>query len=90
MAQAALLSRSSHSLSGGIAPMQQASVSQATSYAARRPGAKLAWIGQGFLVLLALAVVALIAPRAIQAPAFSATSTVKDLSSVDEHAKIGL
>jgi branched-chain amino acid transport system permease protein len=52
--------------------MQQASVSQATSYAARRPGAKLAWIGQGFLVLLALAVVALIAPRAIKDPALFA------------------
>jgi len=48
--------------------MQQASVSQATSYVARRPGAKLIWIGQGFLALLALAVVALVAPKAINDP----------------------
>ena len=33
--------------------MQQASVSQQASYAARRPGARLAWIGQGFLLILA-------------------------------------
>ena len=33
--------------------MQQATVSQTASYAARRPGARLAWIGQGFLLLLA-------------------------------------
>lgn len=35
--------------------MQQATVSQTASYAARRPGARLAWIGQGFLLLLAAA-----------------------------------
>jgi branched-chain amino acid transport system permease protein len=48
--------------------MQQASVSQATSYAARRPGARLAWIGQAFLVLLTLAVVAFIGLKAIAEP----------------------
>ena len=35
--------------------MQQASASQASSYAARRPGARMAWIGQGFFLLLAAA-----------------------------------
>ena len=48
--------------------MQQASVTQATSYAARRPGARLAWIGQAFLVLLTLAVVAFIGLKAIAEP----------------------
>jgi len=48
--------------------MQQASVSQATSYAARRPGARLAWIGQAFLVLLTLAVVAFIGLKAVAEP----------------------
>ena len=33
--------------------MQKASVSQQKSYAARRPGARFAWIGQGALLLLA-------------------------------------
>src|SRR5512135_28762 len=33
--------------------MQQ-TISQGTSYAARRPGARLAWIGQALLVLLAI------------------------------------
>ena len=48
--------------------MQQASVSQAASYAARRPGARLAWIGQAFLVLLTLAVVAFIGLKAVAEP----------------------
>jgi len=34
--------------------MQKASVSQQKSYAARRPGARFAWIGQGALLLLAV------------------------------------
>lgn len=48
--------------------MQQASVSQATSYAARRPGARLAWIGQAFLGVLTLVVVAFIGLKAIAEP----------------------
>ncbi len=48
--------------------MQQASVGTQSSYAARRPGAKLAWIGQGFLILLALGAVLVVLPRAIKDP----------------------
>jgi len=48
--------------------MQQADNSQSASYAARRPGARLAWIGQGFLALLALAALYLIASNAIKDP----------------------
>jgi branched-chain amino acid transport system permease protein len=41
--------------------MQKASVSQQKSYAARRPGARFAWIGQGALLLLAaVAVIVLV------------------------------
>src|SRR5512137_631520 len=48
--------------------MQQTSVSQSASYAARRPGARLAWIGQGFLALLAVAALYLIVSNAIKEP----------------------
>ena len=68
-ASVALHSSPRTSSSGGIAPMQQASVSQPSSYAARRPGARLAWIGQGFLVLLALAALSLIVPQPDPRPA---------------------
>jgi branched-chain amino acid transport system permease protein len=44
--------------------MQQATSAQRAAYAARRPGARLAWIGQGFLLLLAV-VVLLILGRAL-------------------------
>ncbi len=47
--------------------MQQ-SVARGTSYAARRPGAKLAWIGQAFLVVLALLVVYRIGTALVQDP----------------------
>jgi branched-chain amino acid transport system permease protein len=36
--------------------MTQATVNKQSSYAARRPGARMAWIGQGFLLLLAIGV----------------------------------
>ncbi|MBM4458408.1 MAG: branched-chain amino acid ABC transporter permease [Chloroflexi bacterium] len=36
--------------------MQRPPTSQVSTYAAQRPGAKLAWIGQGFLALLAILV----------------------------------
>jgi len=48
--------------------MQQASVSQRKSYAARRPGARLAWIGQGFLLLLAAVAVIILVRDLIQNP----------------------
>jgi branched-chain amino acid transport system permease protein len=48
--------------------MQQASVSQPSSYAARRPGARLAWIGQGFLLLLAAIVVYILVRNLIADP----------------------
>lgn len=47
--------------------MQQASVSKQT-YAARRPGARLAWIGQAFLALLVLGALALLIPNLIKTP----------------------
>jgi branched-chain amino acid transport system permease protein len=47
--------------------MQQ-SVSQGTSYAARRPGAKLAWIGQAFLAVLALLVVYIVGRNLFKDP----------------------
>jgi len=48
--------------------MQQASVSKQSSYAARRPGSRLAWIGKAFLVALAVGVLALLVPNAIKTP----------------------
>ena len=48
--------------------MQQASVSKQSSFAARRPGARLAWIGKAFLVALAVGVLALLVPNAIKTP----------------------
>jgi branched-chain amino acid transport system permease protein len=52
--------------------MQQASVSQTSSYKARRPGARLAWIGQGFLLLLAAVVVYILARNLIADPSLFA------------------
>ncbi len=48
--------------------MQQASVSKQSSFAARRPGARLAWIGKAFLVALAAGVLVLLVPNAIKTP----------------------
>ena len=48
--------------------MQQASVSKGSTYAARRPGARLAWIGKAFLVALAVGVLVLLVPNAIKTP----------------------
>src|SRR5512135_1142956 len=48
--------------------MQQANISQSASYAARRPGARYAWIGKAFLALLALSALWLIVPSAVANP----------------------
>ena len=48
--------------------MQKASVSQRASYAARRPGARMAWIGQGFLLLLAAVAVIVLVRDFIEDP----------------------
>ncbi len=48
--------------------MQQASLSPKSSLAARRPGARLAWIGQGFLLLLAAGVLYILIPGLIKDP----------------------
>ncbi len=48
--------------------MQQASVSKHSSYAAHRPGARLAWIGKAFLALLALGVLYILIPHLIKTP----------------------
>src|SRR5271157_3373570 len=51
--------------------MQKANTSQLTTSAANlRPGARFAWIGQGFLGLLALVVLYIIFSNAIKAPTF--------------------
>ncbi len=47
--------------------MQQASVSKQT-YASRRPGARLGWIGQAFLALLVLGVLIILIPNLIKTP----------------------
>ncbi len=48
--------------------MSQASPSSASSLAARRPGARLAWIGQGFLLLLAAAVLYILITNFLKDP----------------------
>jgi branched-chain amino acid transport system permease protein len=48
--------------------MAQASISQKSSLAARRPGARLAWIGQGFLLLLALGVLYILVTSFLKDP----------------------
>jgi branched-chain amino acid transport system permease protein len=48
--------------------MAQASISQKSSLAARRPGARLAWIGQGFLLLLALGVLYILVTSLFKGP----------------------
>ena len=48
--------------------MAQASISQKSSLAARRPGARLAWIGQGFLLLLALGVLYILVTSFFKGP----------------------
>ena len=48
--------------------MQEATSLQRSSYAKRRPGAKLAWIGQGFLLLLALLVVVILGRSLLDNP----------------------
>jgi branched-chain amino acid transport system permease protein len=48
--------------------MAQASISPRSSLAARRPGARLAWIGQGFLLLLALGAVYTLATSFLKDP----------------------
>jgi branched-chain amino acid transport system permease protein len=48
--------------------MAQATVSKQSTYAARRPGAGMAWIGQAFLGLLALATLWILVPHLIKNP----------------------
>ncbi len=59
--------------------MQQANVSQSASYAARRPGARLAWVGQGFLALLAVAALYLIVSNAVKNPSLFAQIIISGL-----------
>ena len=59
--------------------MQQANVSQSASYAARRPGARLAWVGQGFLALLAVAALYLIISNAVKNPSLFAQIIISGL-----------
>ncbi len=59
--------------------MQQASVSQPSSYAARRPGARLAWIGQGFLLLLAVLALFILGRNLIQDPPLFAQFIISGL-----------
>lgn len=59
--------------------MQQASVSQPSSYAARRPGARLAWIGQGFLLLLAAGALFILGRNLIQDPPLFAQFIISGL-----------
>jgi branched-chain amino acid transport system permease protein len=59
--------------------MQQASVSQPSSYAARRPGARLAWIGQGFLLLLAAGALFILGRNLIQDPPLFAQFVISGL-----------
>ena len=59
--------------------MQQASVSQPSSYAARRPGARLAWIGQGFLLLLAAAAAYILIRNLIADPPLFAQFVISGL-----------
>jgi branched-chain amino acid transport system permease protein len=48
--------------------MQQATVGQQSTYAARRPGAKLAWIGRAFLLILAAGALLIVVPSAVRDP----------------------
>jgi len=48
--------------------MAQASISPRSSLVARRPGVRLAWIGQGFLLLLALGVLYILATNFLKDP----------------------
>jgi branched-chain amino acid transport system permease protein len=48
--------------------MQQATPAQRSALAARRPGARLAWIGQGFLLLLAAVAVVVLVRSLLQNP----------------------
>ncbi len=48
--------------------MTQATVSKQSSYAAHRPGARMAWIGQGFLLLLAVLVLVIVVSNLIKDP----------------------
>jgi len=56
--------------------MQQSSTNSAVS---RRPGAKLAWIGQGFLLLLAIIVVIILGNNLIKDPALFAQIVISGL-----------
>lgn len=48
--------------------MQQATPAPRSAFAARRPGARLAWIGQGFLILLAIVAIFILGRALIRNP----------------------
>jgi branched-chain amino acid transport system permease protein len=48
--------------------MQQATPAPRSAFAARRPGARLAWIGQGFLILLAIVAIFILGRALIKNP----------------------
>lgn len=70
--------------------MQQASVSKHSSYAARRPGARLAWIGQAFLALLALGALYILIPHLIKTPSLFAQIVLSGLQLGFVYAMIAL
>ncbi|MDR3578273.1 MAG: branched-chain amino acid ABC transporter permease [Anaerolineaceae bacterium] len=71
--------------------MQKANTSQLTTSAANlRPGARFAWIGQGFLGILALAVLYIIVSNAIKAPTFFVQIVISGLQLGFVYAMIAL
>jgi branched-chain amino acid transport system permease protein len=70
--------------------MQQTRTIPKSSYAARRPGARLAWIGQAFLILLAVAAAYIVGRNAIQDPALFIQIVVSGLQSGFVYALIAL
>ena len=71
--------------------MQKANTSQLTTSAANlRPGARFAWIGQGFLGILALIVLYIIISNAIKAPTFFVQIVISGLQLGFVYAMIAL
>ena len=70
--------------------MQQVTPVKSSSYAARRPGAKLAWIGQGFLLLLAALVLYILVTNLIKNPLLFAQIVLSGLQLGFVYAMIAL
>ncbi len=70
--------------------MQQASSSSKSSLAARRPGARLAWIGQGFLLFLAAVVLYILVTNLVKDPPLFAQFVLSGLQLGFVYAMIAL